>query len=106
MQVLLVYLGASWGVLQVADQVVTRFELPEWVYAAAFLLLLIGLPIVLATAFVQEGGPVSSASGAALAADPAVTGDASLQAGSPTRRGMLTWRNAILGGLAAAALWG
>ncbi len=54
-QVLLVYVGASWVVLEAADVMVARLALPEWVYGAAIVLLLVGLPIVLATAFVQEG---------------------------------------------------
>ncbi len=54
-QVLLVYVGASWVVLEAADVMVSRLALPEWVYGAAIVLLLVGLPIVLATAFVQEG---------------------------------------------------
>lgn len=53
-QVLAVYLGASWMVLQASDHVVQRYLLPEWVYAGAVLLVLIGLPIVLATAVVRE----------------------------------------------------
>lgn len=83
-QVLLIYLGASWFVLQVVDQVQTRLALPEWVYGGAIILLLIGLPIVLATAFVQEGS-----------APIAANDDASL----PHR--VLTWRNAMGGGLLA-----
>lgn len=75
-QVLLIYLGASWAVLQVVDQVQGRLSLPDWVYGGALILLLIGLPIVLATAFVQEGP-----------ATPTVT--------------VLTWRNALGGGLLA-----
>lgn len=54
-QVMAVYLAASWFVLQVSEHVVERFLLPEWVYGAAVLLLLIGLPVVLATALVREG---------------------------------------------------
>jgi hypothetical protein len=59
-QVMAVYLAASWFVLQVSEHVVERFLLPEWVYGAAVLLLLIGLPIVLATALVREE-PVGAA---------------------------------------------
>lgn len=83
-QVLLIYLGASWAVLQVVDQVQTRLALPTWVYGGAIILLLIGLPIVLATAFVQEGTTTT------------VTTD---EAPLPVR--VLTWRNALGGGLLA-----
>ncbi len=81
-QVLLIYLGASWGVLQVIDQIQERLALPAWVYGAAMIVLLIGLPIVLAAAIVQER-----------------PGDAanSEQTAPPPR--LLTMRNAIGGGL-------
>ena len=48
-QVLAVYLGASWVVLQIADVLQGAVGLPEWVSALAVLLLLIGLVIILAT---------------------------------------------------------
>ncbi len=54
-QVTLVFLGTSWVVLQVIDTFVERGIVPDWTFTAALLLLLIGLPVVLATAFVQEG---------------------------------------------------
>ena len=54
-QVMIIYLGASWGVLEAADHVIGRFDMPEWAYGAAVLLLLVGFPIVMATAIVQEG---------------------------------------------------
>ena len=54
-QVLGFYLAASWIVLQVIDVLTNNFGLPDWVPAFALVLLLIGLPIVLGTAFVQEG---------------------------------------------------
>jgi tetratricopeptide (TPR) repeat protein len=96
----------------------------------AFVLLLIGLPIVLATAVVQEGAPGSRAgaepepagepeaapepaSGAAPApggsarveAPAGAPGPPSTPAGAGVHR-LLTWRNAILGGVAAFALLG
>jgi len=54
-QVLGMYVGASWMVLQVVDVIGNNFGLPDWVAPAALMLLLAGLPIVLATAFVQKG---------------------------------------------------
>ena len=33
-QVLMIYLGASWAVMEVTDQIVGRYLLPEWVYPA------------------------------------------------------------------------
>lgn len=153
-QIVLFYVAAAWVVLQVAEHVVEQFGLPEWTYGAAVLLLLIGLPIVTATAFVQEGvgsadqadstagdrsggargvptdtaaagvpgpGPevaAADAPGSAIAA--ADSSDlAGHQSGHPNRPaggtpaprrgrpgGLLTWRNAILGGVGAFALLG
>jgi tetratricopeptide (TPR) repeat protein len=54
-QVLGIYLAVSWIALQIVDVLVSNFGLPDWVPPGALVLLVIGLPIVLATAFVQEG---------------------------------------------------
>ena len=54
-QVLGIYVLASWAVLQVVDTLGGALRLPEWIEPMALVLLIIGLPIVLATAFVQEG---------------------------------------------------
>jgi len=53
-QVLGIYLMGSWMVLQVIDQLHETAGLPDWVPSLALVLLLIGLPMVLATAFVQD----------------------------------------------------
>jgi tetratricopeptide (TPR) repeat protein len=54
-QVLSVYLMGSWGALQVVEVVTENAGLPEWVFPFAVVLLVMGLPIVMATAVVQEG---------------------------------------------------
>ncbi|MFV1986782.1 MAG: hypothetical protein ACC682_05855, partial [Gemmatimonadota bacterium] len=54
-QVLGIYAATAWITLQVVDVIGNNFGLPEWVAPAALVLLLLGLPVVLATAFVQEG---------------------------------------------------
>jgi adenylate cyclase len=94
-QVLLIYVGASWLVLSVVDTLGGAWNLPSWFPSFAFALLLLGLPIVLATAFVQEGGPHR------YAARDAETGEVP----APTSR-LFTWRNAFGGGVLAFALWG
>lgn len=92
-QVLGVYLGGSWLALQVVDTLNSTLGMPEWVIKAAFALLLIGLPIILVTAFVQRGWR----GGTQGDADPVSAG----------RRGQVwSWRNAILGGVGAFALLG
>lgn len=75
------YVVASWVVLQVVETLSSLFTLPDWLPGVALGLLLAGLPVVVATAFVQ----------AKMA---------------PARGTLLTWRRALLGGLGALALWG
>ena len=54
-QVLGIYLLASWAVLGGVDTLGGALGLPDWFMPVALALLVVGLPIVLATAFVQEG---------------------------------------------------
>ncbi|MEE9185131.1 MAG: hypothetical protein V3U39_11755, partial [Acidimicrobiia bacterium] len=104
-QVLAIYVVASWVVFEVVQTVTEGLGLPTWFPAFAALLLLIGLPIVLATAFVQEGiAP-------ARRHDPTLMPGGELDADAGPRevagaRGLFTWRNAISGGVLALALWG
>lgn len=104
-QVLLVYLGASWGVLQISETLSEALSLPAWVSPAAVILLLVGLVIILATAWVQSL-PATTAQEAAgtrptdweIAPGDAV---ASLRQGRLPR---LTWGRSILGGVVALSL--
>lgn len=114
-QVLGIYLMGSWIVLQVVDQLVQSAGLPDWVPSLALVFLLIGLPMVLATAFVQEGVHRNEAAPDAMPAAPenapgapAVVSAAPVtrQAKSWLRGNVLTWRNAVAGGIAALALFG
>jgi len=109
-QVLGVYLGGSWGVLQVVDFVTGFAGLPEWTPGFAFVLLLIGLPVVTATAFFQEGFPalrgeyrdevdpneLEGLTPEQVHVDPA--------AHPLYRERIFTWRNVILGGVCGASL--
>jgi len=140
-RVLGIYVAAGWVALEVASTLTESFGLPEWFPAFALGLLVIGLPVVLATTLVQEAsvpppgqsgatappqdrrvdaeaspapGPEAGAAPGAGAVAGIETGpaaaDAGPRAGTPPSRPRLhtlfTWRNAILGGLAAFALWG
>jgi len=109
-QVLGVYLAMSWGVLNAVDVLTGFAGLPDWTPTMALVLLMIGLPIVTATAFIQKG--VSG-----LTADPHeeihpddVEGVSPAEvlvvpeAHSMYRSGVFTWRNAILGGVMAGTL--
>lgn len=108
-QVLAIYAGASWLVFQIVQTLTEGLGLPDSLPALALVLLLIGAPIVVATAFVQEeagslapeGEPPSSAQLEDSAAEP----QSGWEQGRSLRR-MLTWRNALLAGMAGLALWG
>ncbi len=100
-QVLGIYVVGSWFVLQVVDTLAGALNLPDWAPAFALFLLIVGLPIVLATAFLQEG-PRGSKALHAKALDAEAVGPK--EPGAHHR--LLTWRNAILGGVGATLLWG
>jgi len=103
-QVLGIYAVGAWVALQVVDVLGQNFGLPEWFPAFALALIVIGLPIVLATAVVQEGTHGPEASG-----EPVGGGQESPSATPPVRSSdstIFTWKNAILGGVGAFALWG
>lgn len=126
-QVLGLFLATSWGVLQGVEFLTDFAGLPDWTPAMALVLLMIGLPVCIATAFVQEGmpgqhadgeAPNTTGDGDAYGAPSGATGrDPSSKASGPvdasppavaassTRR-LLTWRNAVLGGIGAFALLG
>jgi tetratricopeptide (TPR) repeat protein len=96
LQVLGIYAAASWAVLEVVDVVTERMGLPEWVFPFALVLLLIGLPILLATSVVQS--LLSGRSGGD-------SGGEEMEESVPEAAGRLfTWRNAILGGVLAFSL--
>lgn len=115
-QVLGIFVAASWAVLQVVELLTETAGLPDWTPTMALVLLLIGLPICLATAFVQEGLPGHETERSPEYTRPRPEDGPNLAAGtgsldrpstrpSKTRR-LLTWRNAILGGVGAVALLG
>ena len=56
-QVLGIYIVGSWLVLQVVDTLAGALNLPDWAPPLALFLLIIGLPIVLATAVIQGVSP-------------------------------------------------
>lgn len=96
---LLVYGGVSWGIIQVLD-VLDHFGLPDWFFFSGVILLLVGLPITVGTAWIQAGKP----------ADYQRLVPAEIRG---LREGLvrflrhwLTWPKAILGGAAAFSLLG
>jgi len=118
-QVLSIYLVSGWVAYEVIESLTDGLELPSWLPAVAIVILIAGLPIVLATAFVQEGPPGGTARGAGHAGDAfggagadagvaaSDTGPGAAGAGAgavPAGARLLTWRNALIGGLAATLL--
>lgn len=110
-QVLGVYLAGSWVALQVVEQLAEAAGLPAWIRPLALALLVIGFPIVMATAFVQEGiggrdGRETITASPAAAADQAgVASEVRMLPVTGARR-LFTWRNAIAGGVLAFAALG
>lgn len=126
-QVLGVFLAASWAVVEAVDFLTEQVGLPDWTPVMALVLLLLGLPVVLATAFVQEGMPGQDGIPQGGTASPDASGRAAADAAtdappenlaagtgsldrpstrpSATRR-LFTWRNAFLGGMGAFTLLG
>lgn len=101
-QVLGVYLVGSWVALQVVQTLTSSLGLPDWLPALAVALLVVGLPVVVATAIVQERPEAASATAVAPGSEPS---SGPLTAPTAGRR-WLTWRNALGGGVLAFALWG
>jgi tetratricopeptide (TPR) repeat protein len=90
MKALGVYVAASWAIIQVIDVLAQNLGLPSWAFGYALVLLAIGFPIVGVTAFlngmkVRREGVTEAREGA---------------------RRVFRWRNALLGGVAAFALFG
>jgi eukaryotic-like serine/threonine-protein kinase len=111
-QVVGIFFFGSWAAYQVIAEVTDRMGLPDWVPGFAIVLFLIGLPIVVATAFVEEGLPGQAqrrssrrrrggrnAGNGGHAAPPA-------RAAQEEVPSLLTWRRSILAGIGAFLLLG
>ena len=124
-QVMGTYLASAWVALQVIEVLMETIGLPTWVPKGALILLLAGVPVVLATAIIQgatrgrsEEGDVHGGEapepGARVAAEAgrrdeggADTSGGHAEEPAPRRRQRLfTWRNLAVGGGAAFALLG
>ena len=102
-QVLGIYLVGAWIAFQGIEALVSGLGLPEWVPGFAVVVMIVGLPIVLAAAFVQEGTEAQEVRDRA----PAAAGDEK-EADSADSDGfpIVTWRKAILGSLLVVAIAG
>ncbi len=100
-QVLLVYLGGSWAVLEAVSVFSEQYRLPDWLFTAALLLLLFGLLAVVVLSFVpmvgmpERGGQATERPDLALESETVAA-----------RRRFLTWRNAVASFVASLAVWG
>ncbi|HYC32110.1 MAG TPA: serine/threonine-protein kinase, partial [Gemmatimonadales bacterium] len=93
-RVALLFAAAAAGVLGLAAVLVRVLGLPDWVFAGAIVLLLLGLPIILVTGHLERRRALARASGRVVT--------------TPSRglHGFLTWRRAIRGGVLAFAALG
>lgn len=107
-QVLGLYLAVSWAVFEATAEITERMGLPDWVPGFAFVLLLIGLPIVLATTFIQEGAPGLRSPTRADPIDPTLLPNlpSEPQPTPPKHELLFTWQKAIVGGIVAFLLLG
>ena len=87
-QVLGIYLAGGWAVFTAVLDLSEALLLPQWVPRYALVLLLIGLPIILVTSYVQQG-----LSGRAVVSQTGI-------------RRLFTWRYALAGGVLAFAALG
>ena len=105
------FLAAAWVVIEVVDLLTSRGILPDWAFNGALIVLAIGFPIILATAYVQtpavDGGErVSTELDATGSATGAAESNTEADSEAPAVASVLTWRNALIGGVAAFALLG
>ncbi|UCC83882.1 MAG: hypothetical protein JSW46_02810, partial [Gemmatimonadota bacterium] len=96
-QVLGIYVVGGWIAFQVAQTLTEGLGLPDWFPGVALGLLIVLLPVVLATAFVQEGvrGPRRPEAA-----------EAPVREARGAHHRIFTWRNAGLGFVIALGLWG
>jgi eukaryotic-like serine/threonine-protein kinase len=88
------FAAASAGVLGTVYLLVRLLGLPDWVFAGAIVLLVLGLPIMLVTGYLERRRAQARASGRVAVTPPA---------GLPS---LFTWRKAITGGVVAFAVLG
>lgn len=102
-QILAFYVFVSVVVYEVSSAIVERRALPDGFMMLALILLIIGFPIVMITAAVQEGIPRIGRSDPTLRVESGENPGAAVRARGVRR--VFTWRNAILGGVVAFTLW-
>jgi tetratricopeptide (TPR) repeat protein len=106
-QIVGIYLGGSWLAYEVIQGITEGRGLPDWLPALALVLLVVGLPFVVATAFVrEEAAPAPAEPSRPEAEAAAVQAGAGVGREAVGRRRVLNWRNAGFSFLVALAAWG
>ncbi len=110
-QVLLIYCGAALVAYQAVQALTEGLGLPQWFPAFAIVLFIVGLPIVLATAFVHDVAlpTAKTAEPAALTDSEAARSEAEAAAAhheTRRRHRFLTWRSAAATFVIVLAAWG
>ncbi|MDH5760260.1 MAG: tetratricopeptide repeat protein [Gemmatimonadota bacterium] len=104
-QVLVVYLGAAWFLLQLVDTLQGMLALPDAVGPVTIVLLMVGLFVVVATAWVQSLPSTNSREEAGeVPTDWQVAPRDILRSLRAGRLPHLTWGRAIMGGVVALSL--
>lgn len=103
-QVLGIYLAGSWLAFEIVERIADSAGLPEWIPPFALVLLVIGLPVVLATAYVQEGTPDVTSADSLGELDDILAGDEPSSGTRTPLERLFNWRNALLGGASAFVL--
>jgi hypothetical protein len=91
-QVLGIYVAGSWLALQLADTLTASLALPDWVPRLSLVLVIVLLPVVLATAFVQEGIGSPEAGGQAKTDPDSLDDEGEVP---PRRRRSLSWESGL-----------
>jgi TolB-like protein len=95
-QALVIYLGASYAVLEAVQLFRDEFGLPDWLLPVALALLLIGLPVVIVASLAKQE----------VYGDEVPEEHAEAAAEEDRRLRLFTWRTAGLSFMAALAVWG
>jgi TolB-like protein/tetratricopeptide (TPR) repeat protein len=104
-QVLVVYLAASWGILQLVETLMSMLGLPGWLGPVTVVLLVVGLLVVIATAWVQSLPSTTKAEEAGeRPTDWQVDAAGVIESLKSGRLPHLTWGRAIVGGVVAISL--
>jgi len=105
-QVVLIYVGGALIAYQAIQALTEGLGLPQWFPALAVMLFIIGLPIVVATAFVHEAPTQGAVQQEPPETDSVVAQAEAEQVQQKHAHRRLNWRNAGMAFVFALAIWG